>query len=79
MVSILRNKVYDKMKSLGHTTDEDLLEMLEKEGVEVTMKDLNKVLLHLEILNLISVRWMGKDKRRIEIATKEAEKPQAIW
>ena len=55
------------------------MEALKKAGVEATMRDINKILLHLEILNLVSVRWAGKEKRRIEIATKEAEKPQAIW
>ena len=79
MVYTLRNIAYEKVKSEGHITDVELLEALKKSGVEVTMRDINKILLHLEILNLVSVRWVGKDKRRIEIATKEAEKPAAIW
>lgn len=76
---MLRNIVYEKIKSSGNITDTELLEALKKGGVEMTMRDLNKALFHLEILNMISVRWVGKEKRRIEIATKEAEKPQAIW
>ncbi|MBI2125767.1 MAG: hypothetical protein HYU02_00400 [Thaumarchaeota archaeon] len=76
---MLRNRVYEKIKSSGNIIDTELLEALKKDGVEITMRDLNKALFHLEILNMVSVRWMGKEKRRIEIATKEAEKPQAIW
>ncbi len=79
MVYTLRNIVYEKVKSEGHITDIELLEALKKAGVEATMRDLNKILLHLEILDLVSVRWAGKEKRRIEIVTKEAEKPQATW
>lgn len=79
MVNVLRNRVYEKIKSSGNIIDTELLEALKKDGVEITMRDLNKALFHLEILNMVSVRWMGKEKRRIEIATKEAEKPQAIW
>ena len=30
-------------------------------------------------MNLISVRWDGKDKKRIEISNKEHEKPNAMW
>ena len=79
MVNVLRNLVYEKIKSSGNIIDTELMEVLKKDGVEITMRDLNKALFHLEILNMVSVRWMGKEKRRIEIATKEAEKPQAIW
>lgn len=79
MVYTLRNIVYEKVRSEGHITDIELLEALKKAGVEATMRDLNKILLHLEILDLVSVRWAGKEKRRIEIVTKEAEKPQATW
>jgi len=79
LVYTLRNIVYEKVKSEGHITDIELLEALKKAGVEATMRDLNKILLHLEILDLVSVRWAGKEKRRIEIVTKEAEKPQATW
>jgi len=79
LVYTLRNIVYEKVRSEGHITDIELLEALKKAGVEATMRDLNKILLHLEILDLVSVRWAGKEKRRIEIVTKEAEKPQATW
>jgi hypothetical protein len=42
---------------------------LEKDGVDVTESDVNKILLDLEIFGLIRVSWLSKDKRRIEIVT----------
>ncbi len=79
MVFPLRNLVYEKVKAAGHLTDKELTEQLKKEGMDISLRDLNKALMHLEILNLISVRWVGKNKRRIEASKKELEKPQAIW
>ncbi len=63
----LRNIVYEKMKDEEVTTDKDLLAMLLRDGEDVSMRDLNKVLMQLEILGLITLRWQTKDKRRIEL------------
>jgi len=53
------------VKEKKHTTDEELLAILNKsEGY--SMHELNKALLDLEILGTISVRWVAKEKRRIE-------------
>ncbi|MEM3916126.1 MAG: hypothetical protein QW572_03770, partial [Candidatus Nitrosocaldus sp.] len=41
--------------------------MLGKEGLEFTRAELNKILLDLEILGLVRVGWISKDKRRIEV------------
>lgn len=68
----LRNLICEKLKS-GPYMDNELLNELIKEGYEINMKELNKVLLQLEILGLISVRWAGKDKRRIEIVETEEQ------
>jgi hypothetical protein len=62
----LRNLIYEKLRS-GPYMDNELLNELVKNGYEINMKKLNKVLLQLEILGLVSVRWVGKDKRRIEL------------
>jgi len=62
----LKNVVYEKIKQAKNITDVDLLNDLTKSGFDVTMSILNKILLKLEILGLISVTWVGKDKRRIE-------------
>tara|TARA_B100001765_G_C19458198_1_gene317976 strand:+ start:810 stop:1049 length:240 start_codon:yes stop_codon:yes gene_type:complete len=79
MVLPLKNIIYEKIDNAKHTTDKDLLKILIKEKLDVSQKDINKILLHLEIMNLISVRWDGKDKKRIEISNKDHEKPNAMW
>jgi hypothetical protein len=63
----LRNIVYDKMKQDNVSTDKDLLAELQRDGEDVSMRDLNKVLMQLEILGLITLRWQTKDRRRIEL------------
>jgi post-segregation antitoxin (ccd killing protein) len=64
----LRNIVYEKMKQDNVTTDKDLLAELQRDGEDISMRDLNKVLMQLEILGLITLRWQTKDRRRIELA-----------
>lgn len=63
----LRNIVYEKLKEEEVTTDKELLTMLQRDGEDVSMRDLNKVMMQLEILGLITLRWQTKDKRRIEL------------
>ena len=63
----LRNIVFDKMKQDNVSTDKDLLAELQRDGEDVSMRDLNKVLMQLEILGLITLRWQTKDRRRIEL------------
>jgi arginine repressor len=50
-------------------TDSELMNNLEKEGIEITEPDMNKILLDLEIFGLIRVSWLSKDKKRIETVT----------
>ena len=63
----LRNIVYEKMKQDNAMTDKDLLAELQRDGEDISMRDLNKVLMQLEILGLVTLRWQTKDKRRIEL------------
>lgn len=63
----LRNIVYEKMKQDNAMTDKDLLAELQRDGEDIAMRDLNKVLMQLEILGLVTLRWQTKDKRRIEL------------
>lgn len=65
----LRNIVLEKIKEVGNLSDNELLNNLEKDGVQITVEDLNKTLLDLEIFGLVRVSWLTKDKRRIEIVT----------
>ena len=69
----LRFVVYEFLKSEKNATDDELLEMVNKLGVH-SINELNKVLLQLEIMGLIDVRWIGKDKRRVELV----ELPQSV-
>jgi len=55
------------MKQHDNTTDRELLAELQRDGEDVSMRDLNKVMMQLEILGLITLRWQTKDTRRIEI------------
>ncbi|MEM1994713.1 MAG: hypothetical protein QXW32_04475 [Nitrososphaerales archaeon] len=72
---LLKNYVYEKIKQARSITDVDLLNELVKNGFDVNMSMLNKVLLKLEILGLISVSWVGKDKRRIEFIEPPQQQP----
>ena len=65
----LRNIILEKIKEVGILSDNELLSNLEKEGVQITVADLNKTLLDLEIFGLVRVSWLTKDKRRIELVT----------
>jgi hypothetical protein len=63
----IRNIVLDKIRDSRNIIDAELLTSLEKDGIQISESDLNKVLLDLEILGLIRVSWVTKDKRRIEL------------
>jgi arginine repressor len=65
----LRNIIFEKIKEVGNLSDNELISNLEKEGVQITVADLNKTLLDLEIFGLVRVSWLTKDKRRIELVT----------
>jgi Fe2+ or Zn2+ uptake regulation protein len=62
----LRYAVYEIVKEEGPLTDDEILSILNKNGNKCSSDELNKVLMQLEILGLVTVRWVGKDKRRIE-------------
>ena len=63
----IRNIIFEKIKQLGTTTDQDLLNSMSKDGASVLEDEFNKVLLDLEIYGLIRVSWLTKDKKRIEL------------
>jgi Fe2+ or Zn2+ uptake regulation protein len=67
----LRNIVFEKMKASDNMTDKELLTALQRDGEDISMRDLNKVLMQLEILGLITIRWQTKDTRRIETVKAE--------
>lgn len=63
----LRNTVYEKIQQSNNVTDTELISMLSKDGIEINLLELNKILLDLEIYGLLKVSWISKDKKRIEI------------
>ena len=63
----LRNIVYEKIKQSNTLTDSELSSLLSKEGIELDIAEINKILLDLEIYGLLRVSWISKDKRRIEL------------
>ncbi len=69
----LRNTIYDKIKEVGSLTDVELYKILLKEGHVLAEDRFNKLLLDLEILGLITVVWITKDERRIEVVIVEKE------
>ena len=69
----LRYAAFEWMKEKKSATDDDLMEALNKNGNKCSPDELNKVLMQLEILGLITLRWVAKDKRRIEFQEKPTE------
>ena len=72
----LRYAAYEWIKEKKNATDDDLLEALNKNGRKCSPDELDKVLMQLEILGLITIRWVGKDRRRLELQEKLAEEPR---
>jgi hypothetical protein len=63
----IKNIVYEKVKQSNALTDSELSSLLSKEGIELDLSELNKILLDLEIYGLLKVSWIAKDKKRIEV------------
>ena len=69
----IRNAVFDKIKEVNRLTDVELFKSLVKDGHVIADDRFNKILLDLEILGLITVSWITKDERRIEVVVVEKE------
>jgi hypothetical protein len=67
----IRNTVFDKIKEANRLTDVELFKSLVKDGHVIADDRFNKILLDLEILGLITVSWITKEERRIEIVVVE--------
>ena len=71
MASLIKNTLYEKVKSAGALTDTELYKSMTKDGNIISEDQFNKLLLDLEILGLIKVSWSTKDNRRIEVSNEE--------
>ena len=69
----IRNTVFDKIKEVNRLTDVELFKSLVKDEHIIANDRFNKILLDLEILGLITVSWITKDERRIEVVIVEKE------
>ncbi len=69
----LRNTIYDKIKEANSLTDVELYKILVKEGYVLPEDKFNKLLLDLEILGLITVVWITKEERRIQVVIVKKE------
>jgi len=69
----LKNSVFDKIKEHGSLTDSELSKALIKDGFVIAEDRFNKLLLDLEIMGRISVTWLTKDIRRIEVIAEKVE------
>jgi hypothetical protein len=62
----LKHIIISKLNAQGALTDKELADSLRKENLEFSLREINDVLLDLEINGLIITKWIGKDKKRIE-------------
>jgi len=72
----IRNQVLEVIKQKEGLTDKELEKLLTKDGLKITESEFNKVLLDLEIMGLISVSWVTKENRRVEIVTEKIEEDE---
>ena len=72
----IKNQVLETIRQKEGLTDKELEKLLTKDGLEITESEFNKVLLDLEIMGLISVSWVTKDNRRVEIVTEKIEEDE---
>ena len=59
--------VLDILKKKTAITDTELFEALKKEGADVSINELNKLLMKLEISGKIQVTSSSRRKKRIEL------------
>jgi len=66
----------EKIKESGSITDKSLAKSLTKDGYNMSDDLFNKTLLDMEIMGLVTVNWLSKDTRRIEIISIQAEEDE---
>ena len=66
----------EKIKEKGSMTDKTLAKDLTKDGYQISNELFNKTLLDMEIMGLVTVNWLSKDTRRIEIISVQEEEDE---
>lgn len=73
MTTKYKNLVLEKIKESSTITDKVLSKKLTSDGYVISEGFFNQILLDLEIMGLITVSWITKDTRRIEIVSNQEE------
>ena len=73
MVNYNKNTVFENIKQETSLTDKELFKKITKSGLVLSNAQFEKILLDLEIAGLISVLWITKDSRRIEVVIEKEE------
>ena len=76
MTTKYNNLVLEKIKESTTITDKILSKKLTSDGYIISEGFFNKILLDLEIMGLITVSWITKDTRRIEIVSNQEEEDE---
>ncbi len=76
MTTKYKNLVLEKIKESTTITDKILSKKLTSDGYIISEGFFNKILLDLEIMGLITVSWITKDTRRIEIVSNQEEEDE---
>ena len=71
-----KNLVLEKIQEFTTITDKVLSKKLASEGHIISDGFFNQLLLDLEIMGLITVSWITKDTRRIEIVSNQEEEDE---
>ena len=66
----------EKIKESGSITDKSLAKSIAKDGYNMSDDPFNKTLLDMEIMGLVTVNWLSKDTRRIEIISIQTEEDE---
>ncbi|MDE0742052.1 MAG: hypothetical protein OSB59_05650 [Candidatus Poseidoniia archaeon] len=76
MTTKYKSLVLEKIEESTTITDKVLSKKLTSDGYVISEGFFNKILLDLEIMGLITVSWITKDTRRIEIVSNQEEEDE---
>ena len=76
MTTKYKNLILEKIKESTTITDKVLSKKLTSDGYVIPDGFFNQLLLDLEIMGLITVSWITKDTRRIEIVSNQEEEDE---
>ena len=66
----------EKIRESGSISDKTLARSITKDGYNMSDDLFNKTLLDMEIMGLVTVNWLSKDTRRIEIISVQEEEDE---